>query len=59
MQVAYTSEKGHQLPDSMSYGFIDPQSIVESDKQLTAHYVTQITQKLVHKITRSETGCKV
>ena len=59
MQIAYTSKNGRQLPDSMGYGFIDPQSIVETDNQLTANYVSQISQKLVHKVTWSLKSCKI
>jgi hypothetical protein len=59
MQVAYTSKNGRQLPDSMGYGFIDPQSIIETDNQLTANYVSQISQKLVHKVTWSLKSCKI
>jgi hypothetical protein len=35
----------------MGYGFIDKQSIVETDNQLTANYISQISQKLVHAVT--------
>ena len=59
MQVAYTSKNGRQLPQSMGYGLIDPSSIVENDNQLTANYVSQISQKLVHKVTWSLTSCEL
>ena len=59
MQIAYTSKNGRQLPESMGYGFIDKQSIVETDNQLTANYISQISQKLVHKVTLSLTSCEL
>ena len=59
MQVAYTSKNGLQLPESMGYGFIDPKSIVETDNQLTANYVSQISQKLVHAVTWDAGGCQL
>ncbi len=59
MQVAYTSKNGRQLPESMGYGFIDKQSIVETDNQLIANYVSQISQKLVHTVTWDNTGCEL
>ncbi len=59
MQVAYTSKNGLQLPESMAYGFIDKQSIVETDNQLTANYISQISQKLVHTITWDAGGCQL
>jgi hypothetical protein len=59
MQIAYTSKNGRQLPESMGYGFIDKQSIVETDNQLTANYISQISQKLVHTVTWDEGGCQL
>jgi hypothetical protein len=59
MQIAYTSKNGRQLPVSMGYGFIDKQSIVETDNQLTANYLSQISKKLVHKVTWDDTGCQL
>jgi hypothetical protein len=59
MQIAYTSKNGLQLPESMGYGFIDKQSIVETDNQLTANYVSQISQKLVHAVTWDNAGCQL
>lgn len=59
MQVAYTSKNGLQLPESMGYGFIDPKSIVETDNQLTANYVSKISQKLVHAVTWDAGGCQL
>jgi hypothetical protein len=59
MQIAYTSKNGRQLPESMGYGFIDKQSIVETDNQLTANYISQISLKLVHKVTLSLTSCEL
>ena len=59
MQIAYTSKNGRQLPGSMGFGFIDKQSIVETDNQLSANYLSQISQKLVHKVTWDDTGCQL
>jgi hypothetical protein len=59
MQIAYTSKNGLQLPESMGYGFIDPKSIVETDNQLTANYISQISQKLVHAVTWDNAGCQL
>jgi hypothetical protein len=59
MQIAYTSKNGLQLPESMGYGFIDKKSIVETDNQLTANYVSQISQKLVHAVTWDNAGCQL
>jgi uncharacterized lipoprotein NlpE involved in copper resistance len=59
MQIAYTSKNGLQLPESMGYGFIDKQSIVETDNQLIANYVSQISQKLVHTVTWDAGGCEL
>jgi len=59
MQIAYTSKNGRQLPESMGYGFIDKQSIVETDNQLTANYISPISQKLVHTVNWNEGGCQL
>lgn len=59
MQIAYTSQDGRKLPQSMGYGLIDPLSIVENDGTLEANYISEISNSVVHKVTWSLKSCKI
>jgi hypothetical protein len=59
MKIAFTSQDGRKLPQSMGYGLIDPLSIIEKDGTLEANYISVISSSLVHKVTWSLKSCKI
>lgn len=59
MQIAYTSQDGRKLPNSMGYGLIDPLSIIENDGTLEANYISEISNSVVHKVTWSLKSCQL
>ena len=59
MQIAYITQDGRKLPQSMGYGLIDPLSIIENDGTLEANYISEISNSVVHKVIWSLKSCQL